>query len=57
MPAVEGFVSPSRELPLCPKCGSAMKLTLFDRENSDYGKRTFDCIPCDSHETIKVEYC
>ncbi len=33
-----------------------MTLSNFDREYSDYGKRTFDCIPCGRHETGIVRY-
>jgi hypothetical protein len=33
-----------------------MILSRADRKNTDRGKRTFDCIPCDHYETVTVQY-
>ena len=50
------FPYPSYERPPCPKCGATMMLSRVDRESSNCGKRTFDCIPCDRRETVTVQY-
>ncbi len=50
------FPHPSYERPPCPKCGATMMLSRLDREDSDHGKRTFDCIPCDQQEAVIVQY-
>ena len=57
MSANTHFPSPGYELPPCPACGAPMMLSRFDREDPDHGKRTFDCLPCDHHETVIVQYC
>jgi len=32
------------------------QLSRVDRGDLNYGKRTFDCVPCDRHETVIVQY-
>jgi hypothetical protein len=56
MSANTHFPHPSYERPPCSKCGATMMLSRFDGENPNYGKRTFDCIPCDRNETVTVQY-
>ena len=33
-----------------------MMLSRVDRENTDHGKRTFDCVSCDHYGTVIVKY-
>jgi hypothetical protein len=54
MSANSHFPHLSYERPACPKCDDV--LSRFDRENSDDGKRTFDCIPCNHYETVILQY-
>ena len=50
------FPHPTYERPPCPTCGATMMLSRLDRENPDYGLRKFDCVPCDRHEVVIVQY-
>jgi hypothetical protein len=56
MSANSHFPYPSYERPPCPTCGATMMLSRSDREDPDRGTRTFDCIACDQHETVVLQY-
>ncbi len=56
MSAKSHFPHLSYNRPPCPKCGATMMLSRFDRENPDYDQRMFDCVPCDRHEIMIVQY-
>ena len=56
MSANSHFPYLSYQRPPCPKCGATMMLSRIDCETLDHRKRTFDCIPCDHHETLVVQY-
>ena len=56
MSANTHFPYPSYARPPCSKCGATMMLSRVDREDWNYSKRTFDCVPCDRHETVTVQH-
>ena len=56
MSANSHFPHKSYERPACPTCRATMMLSRFDRETPDDGRRTFDCILCDHHETVILQH-
>ena len=56
MSANSHFPQPNYQSPPCSKCGATMMLSRVDRNNPDYGERTFDCVSCDHTETVIMTY-